>query len=115
MNTNPNNQSVPQKIDTIASQLDAIMKLLEEGQPIKESPKKLTLKKAIEFMASEGCNLTESSMYKLTSTKGIPFKRFGRKLLFDRDELREWCKDKTSASNLENQVTINLAHKANKK
>lgn len=115
MTTEKTNQGLPQKIDTVTDQLEAIMKLLEKNQPAQAIPKKLNLSNAIAFMAGEGCDLSKSLVYKLTSTNAIPVRRFGRKLIFDRDELLQWCKDRTSLINSENEVIINLAKTANKK
>jgi len=110
-----NHQNFPQKIDTVIDQLEAIRKLLEKDNVPNPVLKTLNLQGVIEFMSAQGINVSPSCMYKLTSTSAIPFKKFGRRLLFDRDEIMQWSKSKMAAINAEKEVVTNLAETANKK
>jgi len=115
MTTNYTALNVHEKIDLLLEQIEAIKGLLEKNQPPTASPQTLNLENAIAFMANEGYPLSKSSFYKLTSTSGIPFRRFGGKLMFDRDELLQWCKSKSIKDDARINVIRNLAMIANKK
>ena len=110
--------TMPQKNQNAVAGFDEIQKHLESemGQnknvPI---PKNLSIKEAVRFMGSHGYPISASSIYKLTATNSFPFKKFGRRLLFDGDELLKWCQDKTFSPNLEKNVIVSLAAIANKK
>lgn len=107
--------SIPEKIDLIMDQVGAIGKLFEEDAKVKTYAQTLDLKKTIKFLSHKGYVLSESSLYKMTSGGGIPHGRFGGKLVFDRDELLQWCRNKTVKGNLKSNVIKNLAATANKK
>ena len=110
-----NHQNLPQQIDTVLDQLEAIRKLLKKDDPPDPIPKTLNFKSVIVFMAGQGINISPSRLYKFTSASSIPFKKFGRQLLFDRDEIQQWCRNKISVNNLQKEVITNLAATANKK
>lgn len=46
-----------------------------------------SFKEALRFINEQGCPLSQSQFYKCTSSKRVPFKTFGRKLIFSRKEL----------------------------
>ncbi|MEO8947315.1 MAG: hypothetical protein ABI308_02830 [Mucilaginibacter sp.] len=110
-----NHLNFTQKIDLLIAQLDVVKKLVEKNISPDVVIDKLNLDEAIKFMASQGCYISKSLIYKLTSTNVIPVQRCGRKLIFDRNELLQWCKDRMSPVSLEKEVTINLAKTATKK
>lgn len=110
-----NHQNFPERVDQLFTEILTIKKMLEKAKPQQDDSKTLSLDKAIKLMSTYGCELSKSSVYKLTSASSIPFRKFGRQLLFDRDEIIQWCKSKISELNLENKVNINLAATANKK
>lgn len=109
------NLNFPQKIDLVIDQINNIKKLLEKDAKTQAVPQTLSLEKAVEFLSDAGYGLSKSSIYKLTSTSKIPFARFGGKLIFDRDELLQWCRNKTSKANTEHDVIKKLSATANKK
>ena len=107
--------NVPEKLDLLLEQFEEMKGLLEKNQPPKAVPQNLDLDSAIAFMSEKGYPTSKSSMYKRTSMGQIPFSRFGSKLVFDRDDLMQWCKDNTNVINVENELVINLAAAANKR
>lgn len=42
------------------------------------------------FFAECGMPISRSTLYHLTSTQRIPFRKFGKRCVFNRNELREW-------------------------
>lgn len=106
--------NVAEKIDLLLEEVGKIQELLKNERP-KPFSQTLNMDNAIAFMSIEGYPMSKSLLYKLTSMNRIPFWKFGNKLLFDKDELVKWCKDKTYAGNSTNEVIINLAAAANKK
>jgi excisionase family DNA binding protein len=115
MTTSHRTLNVPEKIDLIFERLGMIQELLERNEQPKTISQTLNLVNALALMFAEGYPMSKSSLYKLTSTGQIPFRRFGNKLIFDKDELMQWCKDKTSEANSTKEVIVNLAKAANKK
>lgn len=62
----------------------------------KEERQRLTVDEALIFCGENGYHLPKSTLYKFTSAGDIPFMRVGkRKVMFDRQELREWIEKKT--------------------
>lgn len=61
---------------------------------LKSNFKKLNLRNAIEFLNSNGFNISKSTIYKLTSKNEIPHSKFCSKLVFDQVELETWILSK---------------------
>ncbi len=55
------------------------------GQKSEQSKKILTLTEAAEFL-----HKSKATLYRLTSTRAIPFMKKGNSLYFDRKELEAW-------------------------
>lgn len=54
--------------------------------------------------------LTRSSLYKLTMTNGIPFSKYGKRLIFSRKDLNEWIRNRTvPAGRAEAEMSRRLA------
>lgn len=96
MNTNFDN--VFNKIDYLLSSVEKIQKTLNKGEMIEPPPKNLSINQAIIFLKEKGFIISTSSIYKLTSSKLIPFKKFGNRLVFSEKELRIWVENKTKVS-----------------
>lgn len=52
--------------------------------------KHLTINEAIQFLANQGCIISKSKIYKLTSSNQIPFFKFNNKLVFSELDLQNW-------------------------
>ncbi len=67
---------------------------------------------------SEACELTNQSkgqVYKLTMLNEIPFRKYGKRLVFSRKELLDWIEKRTiSAPEAGNVMTDRLAKSAKK-
>lgn len=53
-------------------------------------PSTLSLEQALIYLYEHGIQVSKSKIYKLTSRKSIPYKKFGNKLVFDTKELDVW-------------------------
>ena len=67
--------------ESIHQEIEAFMKSLNQ----KTTPDRLSLAEAGQYL-----RITKSTMYKLTSSRKIPFYKFGRSVFFNTKELDEW-------------------------
>lgn len=51
----------------------------------------ISLDEAVDFLQEIGCPVSKKTLYKLTSTSRIPYKKFCGKLIFSRKELQLWA------------------------
>jgi excisionase family DNA binding protein len=66
--------------------------------------------------AAEMTGLSRSALYKLTMKGGIPYEKYGRRLVFSRKELTVWMEERTvKKQSLEDIVTERLAKVTRKK
>lgn len=59
-----------------------------------KTQQRLTLQSAISMLVENGYPISKSLIYKLTAQNKIPCSRFGKRLIFDRNELINWCKNR---------------------
>lgn len=104
-----------QKIDFLINRLEVIETILEKKESLRVYSKMLSFDYALSYLLKEGFPMSKSKLYKLTSTNAIPCARFGSKLVFDREELIKWCKERTSSERTKENVLMNLSKNANKK
>jgi predicted DNA-binding transcriptional regulator AlpA len=72
---------------------------------------RIGLKEAIEITF-----LKESALYKLTMTDSIPYQKFGKRLVFSRNELESWVAERTvRRQSVEEIAVAQLAKVARKK
>lgn len=91
----------------IINQLNRIEKLLKEQQTMQKTV--LNFNEACDYV-----ELSNSHMYKLTSTGSIPhYKPNGKKIYFDREELDNWLlrNRNSSQDEIEQQVADYLINK----
>lgn len=119
---NLNFEKLPHAIGKLISEVDEIKKMLIAGKnhQSKNVSKKLSLESAIEFLSGEGYTISKSKIYKLSSTRKIPFDKFGKRLVFDQLELINWLKCQTVSSNeiyikSHNSVVLSASKKLNSK
>jgi hypothetical protein len=77
-----------------------------------EVKKKLSFSEAVSFLKEIGYGIGESQLYKKTMNNIIPCKRFGRKIIFDRDELQTWAENRAKNNRGQNTVTASVAESA---
>lgn len=88
------------QIDFLITQVGVIQEiLLNRIMKPEEVPKKyLTFDETLSYYLKQGYKMSESRLYKLTSSNSIPYYKAGNKLLFCMDELNQW---------LDNQINKN--------
>lgn len=72
-------------------------------------PDRCTLDEAVEITG-----FSKSKLYKLTSSNGIAFKRYGNRLIFSRKELLEWVEEQTVEKSSDDATSL-LAASARRK
>lgn len=87
-------EELPRKFEEVFSEIKEIKSLLKDKTKSINESKILSLEKTIAFLKEQGYPVSKSRLYKLTATGagGLPFRKFGSRLVFDRDELMIWCK-----------------------
>lgn len=86
--------NLPQRVGEMILDIKEIKSLLKVEAKSEPVSKTFSLDRAISFLKEQGYPVSKSRIYKLTATGsgGLPFRRFGSRLVFDRDELLEWCR-----------------------
>jgi hypothetical protein len=79
-----------------------------------EMPDSITLLDAVELLHRHGYPTSKAQIYKLTSSGGIPCRRYGHKLVFSRKELLQWAESQTKPKH-DDSVMLNLARSARRK
>lgn len=74
---------------TLTKELKSI--LLSNHGANEEQKQYMNATKARTYLIGQGIPMSESKLYKLTSQKGIPFRKVGDRLVFIAAELQEWC------------------------
>lgn len=80
--------TTPEQLEALIQK--AICKALNINPMVIELPDRCTFKEALEITG-----LSKSSLYKKTMDKSIPFKSFGKRLIFSRTELKDWMEANT--------------------
>ena len=70
-------------------------KVKQNAQAASEVSDNLTLEGAVSFLQENGFPTSKGTLYKLTSSKEIPFRKYGIKLVFSRKALLEWAMSST--------------------
>lgn len=107
--------TTPEQLDEIIQR--AIQKYIPAKQEEipRQFPDTCSMEQAIEFLAEHGYRLSKSKLYKLTSTRQIPFRYFGRRLVFSRDELLAWVGIQTISGDNSADALLSLAESARRK
>lgn len=107
--------TTPEQLDEIVQQ--AIKKALPENR--EEKPPKIpdtcSVEQALSFLLENGYKLSKSKLYKLTAKKILPFRYFGRRIIFSRDELLKWIEKQTMPSSNTSDTLLAVAESARKK
>lgn len=110
--------SLPEAIETLIFRVGEIRELLLRRDGEKEKlPEFLNFEKALWYIRAKGIPISESKLYKITSSQnsGLPFHKFGQRLIFYASELDDWCnarisnqdENKNSLSHLISESIIN--------
>jgi excisionase family DNA binding protein len=107
--------TTPDQLEQVVMQ--ALKKVLPavEKEKSAEPPDSCSFNQALTFLSENGYVISKSALYKLTALKKIPFKRFGRKIIFSRKELLQWVESLTMPNSGTSNVLLNLAESARRK
>jgi len=85
------------------------------AQPVTSSDnkkKKLNVEEALTLLNDHGYPLSKSYLYVLCSRKEIPFKKFGRESVFDRDQILNWAEDRAKDPSIKNDAIRRIGQAA---
>lgn len=86
----------------------------QETKPQK-IPDNCCVEQALAFLSENGYKLSKSRLYKMTANKQLPFRYFGRRIVFSRTELLQWIDGQTTPSSNSDQTLLAIAESARKK
>jgi len=96
-------EQLPAAVSEMLSDISEIKKiLLKKHKREPTDSKKISLNDAIVFISNNGVKVSRSKLYKLTSSKQIPFSKFNNKLVFNESEILIWITNNTN-SNFSNE------------
>ena len=76
----------------------------------------LGLTEAVDFITSQGIRMTRSALYNRVYKDAIPYRKFGKKLLFLRSELLDWIAQGTANPAANRQAAaLRIAENAGRK
>lgn len=107
--------TTPEQLDEIIQQ--AVKKALSsvtEDKPQK-IPNTCSVEQALAFLSENGYKLSKSKLQKLTANKILPFRYFGRWIIFSRDALLQWIEKHTISSSNPDEALLVLAASARRK
>lgn len=107
--------TTPEQLDTIVQ--NAIRKVLPNNKEEKNQkvPDSCSVEQALQFLLENGYKISKSRLYKMTANRELPFKYFGRRIVFSRNELLEWVEQQTIPSSSSDETLLVLAKNARKK
>ncbi|KAA6331104.1 hypothetical protein EZS27_020257 [termite gut metagenome] len=107
--------TTPEQLEQVV--IEALKKTLpvKEKELPAESPDTCSFGQALEFFMEHGYALSKSRLYKLTALKQIPFRHFGRKIIFSRKELLAWMESLTMPNSSASDTILTLAESARRK
>ncbi len=107
--------TTPEQLDEIVQQaVKKVLPIVTEDKPQK-IPDTCSVEQALSFLLENGYQLSKSKLYKMTAEKLLPFRYFGRRIIFSRDELLKWMQQQTIPSSGANETLQALAKSARNK
>ena len=107
--------TTPERLGEIVR--EAVKKSLPES-PVttpQKSADTCSLEQALAFLSENGYRMSKSRLYKMTADKKVPFRYFGRKIVFSKSELLHWVEQQTKPSSDATQIVMSLARSARRK
>ena len=76
----------------------------------------MNVEDAARFLTEQGIPTTRATLYNLVYKNTIPHKKFGRRTVFSKKELREWIEQRTVRSeDKRSAAALRIAESANRK
>ncbi len=112
--------TTPTELQAIVGQaVEAIIPRLAEHQKncdTRKPKENLSLTEAVDFLTELGVSITRSTLYNLTFSGRIPYRKIGRRNVFSRQELLQWVEEKTHHVEDESaEMRQRIARSANRK
>ncbi|MDR2955116.1 MAG: helix-turn-helix domain-containing protein [Prevotella sp.] len=107
--------TTPEQLDEIVQK--AIKKALPDNQETKPQkiPDTCSVEDALLFLLENGYKISKSKLYKMTANKLLPFRYFGRRIIFSRNELLKWVEKQTIPSSNSDEMLLCIAKSARNK
>jgi hypothetical protein len=103
---------INQKLDQLHAD---VIKAMQRPEPQQE-PETYDLTGLLSFLKTKGLPIKKSGIYKATMNKELKFSKFGRSLIFHKEDVLIWIESKTICKpNPTTEAARNLALQANKK
>lgn len=107
--------TTPEDLEEIVqAAIKKVLPVKEEARPEK-NPDTCSFEQALAFLSENGFKLSKSKLYKMTAGKEVPFRYFGRRIIFSRDELLAWVKRQTIPGSNASGTLLALAESARRK
>ena len=109
----------PAQLQTIISDaVNAILPKLADfrrkNEPVETDG--MNVDAAARFMTEQGIPTTRATLYNLIFKESIPYKKFGRRVVFSKRELLAWIESRTEhREDRRTAATLRLAESANRK
>lgn len=103
--------------EALAEIVEQAMRKCQRQQPAADTPDSnhLDLPGAIDFLCQAGFSISSSKIYKLTADGKIPHRKFGKRLVFNRDELAAWAEAQLRSLPDGSETRAAIAQSARKK
>jgi len=105
-------------IDARLSNIEDLLLDLKHNPKVRgeqpEQRKNLSLDEGCAFLKENGYNVSKSYLYKKTMNNSIPVRRFGHRIIFDRNELLLWAEGRLKGKG-DNPVTMAAAKSVSRK
>ena len=85
-----------EKLDRIEKKMSELSAKIESSRVVKQENEIMSLNRLVEYL-----ELSKSGVYKLTSTRGIPHFKRGKKLYFKKEEIDKWASENRIKTNEE--------------
>ena len=87
--------TTPEELRSLIAEAINLSRKTDSKQDTTELPDTLSIEGAVSFLRENGFPTSKGKLYKLTSAKAIPFRKYGIKLVFSRKALLEWAMSST--------------------
>ncbi|MDR1919131.1 MAG: helix-turn-helix domain-containing protein [Tannerellaceae bacterium] len=93
---------------------EAVKEAVPQKADEKSLPDTITLETAVALLETYGYPTSKGKIYKLTAKGEMPFRKYGRKLVFSRKELITWAESLTRRKNDRTEAALHIARSANR-
>lgn len=100
--------------DAVAAILPKLADFRRKNEPVETDG--MNVEDAARFMTEQGIPTTRATLYSLICREAIPYKKFGRRVVFSKKELLAWIESRTEhREDRRAAAVLRLAESANRK